>query len=199
MNCDGIIEDLLNDCDNVVNAGTRRTSWVINYRELLSYVTAFTNKMIVESLNVSGIIYKIVGYDSTVLPTYSKIDGFQSSFDHVVNLKNFNLSSEAKLILEGVKNGLFILITENVQQGVDGRNAFEIWGLDAGLKPTVISRDPNSQDTQGAFDLTFATAKNKEPRQARNLWLGSYTATLDYLENLASMSDFNNDFNNDFN
>jgi hypothetical protein len=191
IDCKNISDNFNNVCGEEIQGGTRKTAWIFNFKDLQNYTTT-TNIMVVNNFTLKSgkLIYKIIGYDGTVLPLFT-YSFEQRSYDHSIQLLGFDLSAKAKENLEGMKDGLFILITENADK------SFEVFGLNAGMKMNIISRAPNNADNQGAFNLGFTTLKNKEPRQPRNFLVNNYLETLEFLNNYGS--DFNNDFNNDFN
>jgi hypothetical protein len=76
-----------------------------------------------------------------------------------------------------MKDGRFVVITENYFKGVAGNASFEIYGLTTGLEMSVLERDPNTADTQGAFDFTFTTINNKEPRLPNSLFNTDYATS----------------------
>lgn len=195
LSCGVISANLVGSCETPLITGVRRRVWVGDLTKLDGYDVNLSNIMIIELLNYNGILQKIVGYDDSVQPTYNSLDsGFVKVFDHRVNCKNFDLTAQAKEIIEGAKSGVYFVIVENLDL------SFEVYGIDAGLKITEIARDPNSADTQGAFDITFFTAKNKEPRHPRNIDLGNYADTLAYIESLEeTYGGFSNGFSNGFN
>lgn len=189
LTCNSISLNFNVDCSNPIMGGVRRTIWIGDKSKLDSYELDINNMMVVILLNYTGMLKKIIGFDGTVEPIFSLIDGFTKSFDHTVKCKNFDLSPIAKEIIEGAKSGKYFVVVENCNK------TFEIYGLDAGMKISVITREPNSADTQGAFDITFYTTRNKEPRQPRIIDLGNYVDTLAYLNDFEILGDFQ--FNND--
>jgi len=200
LNCGKIYGNIAYNCDKLLTTGTV-TMYVGNYIEVAD-VTLDTDRVIT-SLTV-GCLYKIEGRQNSIQPIYSLIKGnFTEMYDHTVKALGFDISPDVKKNLEGMKSGLFIVIVENVNKGNDGKIAFEVYGINAGLVMTMLQRDPSNADTQGAFDFTFTTNKNKEPFMPLYLQVGgSYTATKEFLENAlcsGELGDFNNDFNNDFN
>jgi len=119
--------------------------------------------------------YQIDGKNNSIAPKAMMVKvGFNNMFDHSVQMKGFDLSPEIKEQLNSMKDGRFVIITENYFKGVSGNSAFEIYGLTTGLEMSVLERDPNNADTQGAFDFTFFTDVNKEPRLPNSLFVTSY-------------------------
>lgn len=201
FNCNLISNSIAFDCENPNISGTRR-AWILNFNDIDS-VSLASNKMIIENiiLKAGKISYKIDGRQNSIAPKSTLINGtFTKNYDHSVGILSFDISPELKENLEGARRGLFVVIVENVFKGTSGNSAFEVYGIDAGLRFTILEKDPNSQDTQGGISFTLATDKNKEPFGARTFFDSDYQTTLALIESLSSLpSDFNNDFNNDFN
>lgn len=185
--CGEISASLTADCSTPVQQGTQDTIWLINWGDVASWSDNLTNVMITENITLAlgKTAYTLTGYNNSNMPTYTMIDGaFVKKWDHNLNCKVFDVSPTAKQNLEGMKDGLFVVVVENLNKGANGENAFEIYGRDAGLKITGITRDPNSADTQGAFDITFGTPKNKENYMPRTLFDTDYATTLAILNGL---------------
>lgn len=200
IDCNKINNSISLDCDFSLVTGTRR-AWVLNYDDISS-VTYEANKMIITEivLKAGKISYKISGQQNSIQPKSALINGtFCKFYDHSVGMIGFDISPAVKENLQGAKNGLFVVIVENFFKGTNGNCAFEVYGIDSGLKFTLLDKDPNNADTQGGFQFTLANDKNKEPFGVRTFFDTDYTTTLDLIENMASLSDFNNDFNKDFN
>lgn len=200
INCGKIFKSIGFNCENQVQSGTV-VVYIANYNEVSNVVK--DAERLATGLTFASCLYKIEGRQNSVAPMYNLIKGnFVEQYDHIVKCLGFDISPETKLNLEGAKSGKFVCIVENVYKGDAGKTAFEIYGLDAGLDMTILTRDPNNADTQGAFDLTFATNKNKEPFMPLYFQTGgSYGATKQFLEDAVACinGDFNDDFNNDFN
>lgn len=202
IDCNKIKSSSRFSCENQNITGTRR-AWILNFNDIDSVVFSLSYKMVIENINLKAgkISYKIDGQQNSIAPKSTLIIGnFFKNYDHSVGFLSFDISPELKENIEGAKSGLFVVIVENVFKGVSGNTAFEVYGIDAGLRFILIDKDPNNQDTQGGIQFTLSTDKNKEPFGARTFFVSDYETTLALIEGLSSLpSDFNNDFNNDFN
>lgn len=184
--CGKISQSIGFDCDNPMQAGTEDKAWIIN-RDDIDSVTYNTNKMIVEGITLKAgkTAFTISGRNNSIMPNFTLIkNAFTDVFDHIVQVVMFDISPAQKENLTGMVSGKYVIVTENKFRGATGNSAFEVYGLDCGLELTVLSKDPNNQDNQGAFAGTFATNKNKEPKMARTFFDTSYAATLALLEGL---------------
>jgi hypothetical protein len=175
--CGEISANITKSCTNPLQGGTRDRAVVINFEDVASVVYNGTNTEVIEDIVlVSGAVaYQIDGKNNSIAPKASMVKvGFNKMFDHTVMMKGFDISPATKAQLNAMKDGKFIVITENYFRGTAGESAFEVYGLTTGLEMTVIERDPNNADTQGAFDFTFFTDVNKEPRLPSSLFVTSY-------------------------
>lgn len=184
--CGAISGNIAFDCEIPMQSGTRDKAWIINLDDIES-ITYATNKMIVEEivLKVGKTAYFIDGQNNSIMPKCSLVKlTFTDMYDHIVKMLGFDISPTVKENLEGMKNGRYVIITENVFKGTAGNSAFEIYGLNVGLEITILDKDPNNQDTQGAFDFTFATNKNKEPKMCLTFFDTNYATTKALIEGL---------------
>ena len=177
--CGGLGANIKNNCDNPVQAGTVDRLVVINFADLLSVTRDPTTKEITGIvLNSGAVAYEIDGQNNSIEPMAQMVEqGFNNMFDHAVRAKGFDIDQAVKNELDTAKDGRFICICENYYRGDSGNTAFEIYGLTTGLEITEIARDPNSEETQGAFDIYFFTKKNKEPKLPVTLFDTDYATT----------------------
>ncbi|MEY4571069.1 MAG: hypothetical protein RLZ10_262 [Bacteroidota bacterium] len=183
--CGGIIADLIADCDTPVQSGTQDKIWIWNFADVEGLTTEELNLMVVTAITMKATKtgFSLTGFNNSNMPNYAMFPTtFVNKWDHTVPCKVFNIDPATKLNLESMKEGLFMVATENVNKGVDGNSAFELYGADAGLKLTSITRDPNSADTQGAFDLIFSSPKNKQNYMPRTIFDTDYATSLAIIE-----------------
>lgn len=178
--CGEISASILRSCDYPLQAGTRDRAIIINLDDISSIVYNVSDGETVEDIIlVSGAVaYQVDGKNNSIAPKSLLVKiGFNKMFDHEVMMKGFDISPAIKSNLNKMKDGRFVIITENYFKGENGKSAFEIYGLTTGLEMTVLERDPNNADTQGAFDFTFFTDVNKEPRLPNALFITNYATT----------------------
>ena len=177
--CGEISASILKSCTTPIQGGTRDRAVIMNFDDILSYSYAADGETITDIVLASGAVaYQIDGKNNSIAPKASLIKvGFNKMFDHTVMAKGFDISPAIKSQLNSMKDGRFVIITENYFKGTSGNSAFEVYGATSGLELTVIERDPNNADTQGAFDFTFFTDVNKEPRLPNALFITSYAAS----------------------
>jgi len=184
--CGKISANILADCDDPLQTGTVDRAIVINLDDIES-VAFNTNKMIVEDivLKVGKTAFVIDGINNSIMPKATMIQQtFAKVYDHIVKMIGFDISPATKENLEFMKYGRFVVIAENVFRGTAGNSAFEVYGLNVGLEITILEKDPNNVDTQGGFDFTFATNKNKEPKMPLTFFDTDYTTTKALIDGL---------------
>ena len=94
----------------------------------------------------------------------------------------------AQSIIDPLANGEFVVILENkykkMQGTPAGSAAFEIYGLQTGLKQSEGTNDKNSADTEGGWSVTLQ--ETMAPKSGIYLFSESYDATLALVEALVS-------------
>lgn len=179
--CGQISGNILYDCDFPMQGGTRDRAWIFNLADIEGYVVDVNNPLLYSDITLLALKtgFVIDGRNNSIMPNFALIKGnFIEQYDHTISMKGWDISPEVKQNLEGMKSGRFVVVCENVFKGASGNSAFEVYGATTGLELSVLTRDPNNADTQGAFDFTFATVKNKEPKMPATLFDTSYADTL---------------------
>jgi hypothetical protein len=185
--CGAIASNILISCATPMQGGTRDRAVIFNFDDISSLVFNATNTATVEDiiLATGKLAYQIDGKNNSIAPKASMVKvGFNNMFDHSVMMKGFDISPDIKEQLNSMKDGRFVIITENYFKGVSGEASFEIYGLTTGLEMSILERDPNNADTQGAFDFTFTTINNKEPRLPNSLFKTSYAISKSIVDGL---------------
>lgn len=180
-NCGNISANLAINCDTPLQAGTADRAIVINFDDIASVVRNGSNPQIIEDiiLNSGASAFQIDGKNNSIEPDDALVkQRYAEVFDHHVRMKGFDISPTGKKQLNSMVHGRFVVITENRFKGASGNAAFEVRGLGAGLVLTELTRNPNDQDTQGAFDLLFSTDEfSKETVLPNTLFITSYAAS----------------------
>ena len=185
--CGEIASNIAFDCNTPLQSGTSDRAWIINFNDIDSVTYNATNKKIVEAITLSGsnVAYYIDGKNNSIAPKATMLDlTYVKPFDHMVNMKGFDISPDIKDQLDKAKDGRFVVIVENKFKGTAGNSAFEIYGLSVGLEMTVLERDPNNAELLGAFDFTFMTKTDKEPGLPHSFYITSYAASKTAIEAL---------------
>lgn len=186
--CGLLDQDISLDCTNPIQAGTRDKLWIINLDDLNGVTTNVTTGVVEGiTLNSGAQAYVVDGQNNSIEPKATMVEqGYLNMFDHEVMFKGFNVSPAVKKAMNEIKDGRFVAIVENYHRGNGGDAAFEIYGLTTGLEVTELERDPNSEDTQGAFHVKLFTKKNKEPKLPTTFFLTDYATTKAIVEALES-------------
>ncbi len=178
--CGQISRSITNDCNFPLIAGIRRRLILFNWEELATIDFNATNRLVVEDLTLIGgaDAYEISGRDNTLVANFALVQPTQL-LDHTVTAMGFDISPATKQNIQGMIDGRFVAIVENVNKGQGGTDAFEIFGLDAGLKLTELTRDASLAETQGAFAFKFMSSEiSKEGMIPRTFYDGvSYEST----------------------
>jgi len=187
--CGKIASNILKSCAKPLQGGTKDRAIIINFDDISSIVYNSTNTATIEDivLATGKVAYQIDGKNNSIAPKSMLVkQGYENMFDHVVQMKGFDISPDVKEQLNSAKDGRFVVIVENYFKGTAGNSAFEVYGLTTGLEITALERDANNADTQGAFDFTFSTALNKEPKLPNNLFITSYALSKAVVDGLLS-------------
>lgn len=184
--CGKITKNIKKSCTNPVQAGTRDRAVIINWEEIADKVFAADLETLEDLILISGATaFEIDGKNNSIKPkAMMAAQAYANMFDHTVEVIGFDISPEIKTELNSMKDGRFVLVTENYFKGEGGESAFEVYGLTTGLEITVLERDPNDQDTQGAFKITFTTKTNKEPKLPNAFFKTNYATTKAIIDGL---------------
>lgn len=180
--CGELGVDIGRKCDKPVQAGTRERMWLVNFDDWAD-ATIVRNSgdgyTIEDIILASGKSARYIdGINNSIEPSYTMVTvGFNKVFDHQVIAKGFDIDPAIKHDLNTAKDGKYVIITENFYRGDAGETAFEVYGESVGLEFTALMREANNQDTQGAFDFTFSTPVNKEPKMPAPLFITNYATT----------------------
>ena len=89
-------------------------------------------------------------------------------------------------IIDQLANGTFVVVLENKFAGADGKNTYEIYGLESGLTATALDDDKYSDDTEGGWLATLQ--EENAPTSGIFLFGESLSATRTALASLVSGS-----------
>lgn len=178
--CGSISDDVSQDCDNPMVAGTKDRLILLNFSDLDS-VSKNANPLIIEDmLLASGTeAFQYDGKNNSNGNNFELIvKDFAEVYKHKLPFKVFKNDGATKQQLELLAKGRVIAIVENNHKGSGGDAAFEILGLDSGLVLTVHTRDANDDPTQGAHDLMLESSdKSLEPHVPVTFFSVDYATT----------------------
>lgn len=180
--CGKISANITIDCLNPLQGGVDDRLILINSEDISSITRNVTNPQIIEAIILaSGTIgYEVEGKNQSVdgKQTFVK-QKYSEVFDHEVNFYVFDITPDIKLQLEKMSKGKLVALLQNNFKGAGGNAAFEIYGLDAGLRLSAMDKDTNNVDTQGAYFVTLKTNDvSKEPHLPATLFLTDYATSL---------------------
>ena len=164
--CGEMDGDFLFNCDDPIQGGTEDEMLVVNKDDIQSVTVDPTDLTTVTgvALKTGKKAFIIDGRKNSIVPTFALVEsGVFDVFDHTVNAKGFDLSNTARVTLNKMVGGKYIVFTKNIYSGADGNAKYVISGLKSGLELSGLTGNP-TDDTQGAFDITFGTRLNKEPK-----------------------------------
>jgi len=185
--CGGISANIQKSCTVPLQAGTRDRAVIFNFEDKATVVFNATNVNTIEDLTLAfgKDAFVIDGLKNSIAPMTALVPvGPYNMFDHTVKVLGFDISPAIKEQLNAMKDGKFIIVTENYFRGANGDSAFEVFGLTTGLELSILTRDGNNADTQGAFDMTFTTQLNKEPNLPNALFITSYALSKAVVDSL---------------
>lgn len=190
--CAKISENISVNCDKPIEGGVKDNIWIINYEdwEDAAITKNALNSQIIEDIVLpsGGFAYKMEGINNSPAPKQSMVKGaFINSFSHEINYKLFSLNPTVKEQLELKSKSRVVVIVENNYKGDNGEAAYEVYGAGSGLVCEAIERDPNSNDTQGAYDVTLKTSeKSREAHLPATIFITNYATTKALVESLAA-------------
>ena len=176
--CGKISGDSRVNCQTPMTAGLRKRAVIINMEDIQTVDVSSTNPLVIEDITLvtTKNAYEINGRENTITATTTLLQPSELH-DHVVTAMGFDISPATKLNIQGMISGRFVIIVENVHKGT-GSDAFEIYGLDAGLKLMELTRDAVNVETQGAFAFNFRSNDvSKERFIPRTFYDGTSYAT----------------------
>jgi hypothetical protein len=187
--CGKITSNLLYSCDTPSIGGVEANLYLFNRDEVAGYVRNGTNPQIIEGITMATgkLGFKFEGFNTSVKPKVDLVKKeFSTRYDHVVSFLIFARGSNAKKQIEGLANGKYIAVIENVQK--TGDSAFEVLGTDIGLELRTLTGDANDQNNEGAYALELGSPENfKEPHMPATLFKTDYATTKSTLNALITV------------
>lgn len=183
-NCGKISASILLDCDNPLVGGAKDRLILINKDDIASVTRNVTNPQIIEAITLvttspATVAFQIEGknYSNDVSWEFVKAR-YSENYNHEVVFRIFDNGPDVKKQIEAMGKGTLVAIIENNFRGNSGDAAFEILGLDVGLKLTEGNSNKSDAETQGAPVLTLRTPDDyKEPHLPATLFITDYTTS----------------------
>lgn len=181
-------------CENPSVAGLRNTGYIINYDDIDFDTIAYDeeNPNIVKTLPLKPgkKAYRMYVPGKTPFTGTNKAvtEGtYRNNFTKAVNLVILDNGPEVcHNVIDQLANGQFVCILENKFSGKDGKNTFEIYGLEQGLSATALADDKYSEETNGGWSATLT--ETNAPKSGVFLFGESLSATRAALATMVSGS-----------
>lgn len=186
--------DLVSNCESPSVAGLKNTGYIMNYDDIDFDALVYdeTNPNIVKTLamKTGKKAYRIYipGKNPFSGTNKTMTEGtYRNKFTKALNLVILDNGPDVSHnIIDQLANGQFVCILENKYAGKDGKNTFEIYGLEQGLSATALADDKYSEETDGGWSATLQEAN--APKSGIFLFGESLTATRTALNSLVSGS-----------
>lgn len=184
VGCGDLITSSVLDCDNILQGGVGDNSRLILIPK--SSIASYTKSgiglvsAITLAANKSG--YSIDGVNQSLKPKFELVnaDSGQPLYKHIAEFFYFNYSQLHKNNMKRLANGRYVAIYSNAKADAD---AYEILGLDSGLKVNVMTRAP--QESGGAVKFTLESPENEfEASPPATFDAGGFVASKTALEAL---------------
>lgn len=193
QSCDfKLAADLVADCQNASVAGIKNHGFIINYDDVDfdSLVRDESNRFLIQTLVLktgkkAHRMYVPGKTPFTGTNTALAGGNYRNKFTNTVNVVILDNGPEVvRDIIDPLANGKFIVILENKFGGKDGKNTFQIYGLEQGLSATALAADKYSEDTDGGWSATLE--ESGAPSPALFLFNDTVATTRAALETLVS-------------
>lgn len=187
MACGAATMNILADACNPPSGGQEVTVRVFNRTDITGYTLASGNDYIIEAFTMSGstLGFRYKGLvDTNNFKSESVELPFSTMYKTTGTIMLFtNNGQTIKEMDSALAKGNLVIVVENKDKGTAGDAAFDVHGVDVGLKATKITRDPSSNDNQGAWVIELGPPKNQyEKKPVRKFYKTSYAATVALLD-----------------
>lgn len=191
--CDYLLAaDLTASCDVKTVKGLKNNGYIMNFNDIDFDATTrdTTNSNIVKQLILKSgkKAYRAYMPGKTPFTGTSKtlsVGTYRNRFTKSVSVVIFDNGPDvSKNIIDQLANGQFVFVLENKFAGSDGKNTFEIYGLEVGLTASALDDDKYSDDTEGGWLCTLQ--EENAPTSGIFLYNESIEATRTALETLVA-------------
>lgn len=188
--CDELTDDILYDCDNPPTGGANDRLILLNYSDVQDAAVTLdgTNPLVVTNIvlasGIQGYVYE--GLNNSNEPRTALVKGrYVNGYDHEVRFKVFKNSPDTKKQLNKLDGALVVAIVQNNHKGASGNAAFEIYGLENGLRLQELERIIADAETQGAYNLLIRNDEVSRPSSLpHTLWDTNFATTLEIVDSL---------------
>lgn len=168
--CDNLLSKAIQpNCENPITRGIEANGYIINRKDLDLSTFSVENGVIKSLKLVTGKKAYAVHVPSNTpfsgTTTTLEAGTHRNSFTHNVGFIILDNGPEVVAnVIEPLANGEFVIIYENKFKGNAGESAYQVVGLDQGLKASTLENDKWSEDTEGGWNVVMT--ETKSPRAA---------------------------------
>lgn len=181
--CDELTDDILYDCDNPPTGGANDRLILFNFTDLQDATVTYdvTNPLVVTNIVLGsgkrGFVFE--GLNNSNEPRSAMVKGrYVNGYDHEIRFKCFENSPDAKAQLNKLDGALIVGLVQNNRKGESGNSAFEIYGLQTGLRLQELERILADAETQGAYNLLVRNDEVSRPSSLpHTLWDTDFATT----------------------
>ena len=196
--CDYLIKDAIaQSCSDPVTPGLERTGVIINRQDInfggITYNS--TNANTIETLPLKT---GKQGY-AIYQPANNPFNGTNKAFAVGTNVNTFTKQVKfvvleqnpdvSKKVIDGLANGDFVIVLENKYKSLtdaSGANAFEVYGLENGLRQSEGTIALSGDDADGSYIVTMQEAK--APSYGIYLFKTDYDTTKALFDSLTTVT-----------
>lgn len=191
MACGSATMNMIADPCNISTGGQEVTVRVFNRTDITGYTYASGNDYIIEDITMSGAALGF-RYKGLVNTNNFKSESVELNFTTMWKTTGTimlwsNNGAAIKEMDSALVKGDLVIVVENKDKGTAGDAAFDVHGVDVGLRATKVTRDPSSNDNQGAWLVEFGPPKNQyEKKPVRKFYKTSYAVSLGLLDDVTT-------------
>ena len=150
-----INSDIENSC-NIIG-GLQEIGYIANKSDITAY-TESGNTVSALTFDTGKRIYKI--YTPTKTPFTGSNTALEESdvvnrFTNTVSFVILENDDTTAGIVDKLANGKFVVVVHNEYEGTAGASAYNVFGLERGLRATEITRDPYDDASAGGWQVTM--------------------------------------------
>lgn len=187
--CDALTAGIAYDCANPPTGGANDRLILVNFADIDGHVTySGSNPLVVTNISLTspavGFVFE--GLNNSNEPRAALVKGrYVNGYDHEVRFKCFSNSIAAKAQLTKLDGSLVVAIVQNSHKGALGEAAFEIYGLETGLRLQELERIIADAETQGAYNILIKNDDISKPSTLpHTLFDTNFATTLAIVESI---------------
>lgn len=189
--CKNIAAGIVRNCDDKMVVGLQDEAIVINHDDIDFDSSTFeaTNPMVISSIvlkttSPTSTGYKLEGYNFSHEHETSLVrQRFQSGWNHSFLFRIFDNTPDTKEFVQNAEEARFVVIIKNRYHNRNadsdpGSTVFEVLGWKHGLRLSEATRNPQDEETKGAWVLQASNDENNpEPDPPYAFWITDYATT----------------------